>query len=62
MEGYEMENETMMSLLAELPKVGRNMRRKATQTVLAGQIRSQVAEAKFDATMAEVQDILKRYQ
>ena len=57
-----MENETMMSLLAELPKVGRNMRRKATQTVLAGQIRSQVAEAKFDATMVEAQDILKRYQ
>ena len=33
-----MENETMMSLLAELPKVGRNMRRKATQTVLAGKV------------------------
>ena len=57
-----MENETMMSLLAELPKVGRNMRRKATQTVLAGKVREQVAEAKFDATMAEVRDILKKYQ
>ena len=57
-----MENETMMSLLAELPNVGRNMRSKATQTTLAGQIRSQVAEAKFDATMAEAQAILSKYQ
>ena len=57
-----MENETMISLLAELPQVGRNMRRKATQTALTDQIRSQVAEAKFDATMDEARDILSKYQ
>jgi hypothetical protein len=57
-----MENETMMTLLAELPKVGANMRRKAAQTAMAGQIRSQVAEAKFDATMADALAILNKYQ
>ena len=56
-----MENLTVMSLLAELPKVGRNMRRKATQTALTGQVRSQVAEAKFDATMTEALAILDKY-
>jgi hypothetical protein len=57
-----MENETMTSLLAELPNVGRNMRSRATQTVLEGKVREQVAEVRWDATMAEAQDILKRYQ